>query len=310
MKMCLRVVLVLRRTERSLPLFVGCHWLLAASALHATRADQPPVAPAAQRIIAIAPNSAEVICALGACDRIVGVSKFCVYPPELLQRPKVGGFSDPDLERIAALRPDLLVVRGRNDALERLCVSLNIPIHRDETDTLAGIEDCLRDLGGKLGLAEQAEVRIAEFRTRVRSIQRRVSGRPRPRVMLTISRTPDRLANILTSGRGTFLDEMLEIAGGKNVFGDLDMAYPQVSPEAILAKQPDVILELMPETQIIPELEAQMRGQWSELGSLPAVVKGRVHFLTDDNGLIPSPRYVEFIDKVSRLLHPEPADAP
>ncbi len=294
---------------------LACRWLLAGTALIRVqaRADEPGAtrlsqATSPQRIVAIAPNSAEVICELGACDRIVGVSKFCVHPPELLERPRVGGFSDPDLERIAALLPDLLVMRGKNEALERLCESLRVPIYVDETDTLPGIKKCLLDLGARLGLDAQARQRISEFEARLDRVRRQTAHRPKPRVLLTVSRQPDRLANILTTGHGTFLDQALEIAGGVNVFGDLDMAYPQVSPEAIVAQQPEVILELMPELELTDEVRERMLRQWRELAAIPAVANNRVHIITDDNCLIPSPRYVEVIAHLAQLLHPEPAD--
>ena len=261
--------------------------------------------PVPRRIIAIAPNSAEVICALGACDAVVGASKFCVFPPELKNRPQIGGLYDPDLEKIISLRPDLLVTRGRNESLERLCEQSRIAIYHDETDTLAGIEKGIRELGQLLDRPNEAEQMVAEFRARLDTVRARVKGKVRPRVMLTVSRQPDRLANILTTGRGTFLDEMIAVAGGVNIFGDIDMIYPEVSPEAILAKQPEVIIELMPEVLVTDELAAQMRGQWRRLGTIPANANERLYFLTDDNSVIPSPRYAEFVEKVSRLLHPE-----
>ena len=272
--------------------------------------DDSRIVRVPQRIIAIAPNSAEVICALGACDRIVGVSKFCVYPPELLDRPKVGGLSDPDLERIAALRPDLLVMRGKSDALERLCEDLHVPIYKDETDTLPGIENCLGELGARLGLNDQAKVNIKEFHDRLDAIRARNVGKHPPRVLLTVSRQPDRLANVLTTGKGTFLDQMIEIAGGVNVFGHLDMIYPQVSPEGMLAQQPEVIIELMPDLKLTDALEKRLREQWRQVGSMPAVTHNRIYILTDEDCLIPSPRYVEIIDKVSHLLHSESDVAP
>jgi iron complex transport system substrate-binding protein len=108
----------------------------------------------------------------------------------------------------------------------------------------------------------------------------------------------------MTAGRGTFLDEMIEIAGGVNVFGDVEMRYPQVSPEAVLAKQPEVIIELLPEVDVTAELEAQLRQQWRELGPLPATKNDRVFFLNDDHCLIPSPRDHVIIEKVARILHP------
>ncbi len=260
---------------------------------------------APKRIIAIAPNSAEVICALGACDSVVGASKYCVFPPELKNRPRIGGLYDADLEQIVALRPDLVITRGRNESLERLCERSGIPIYFDETDSLAGIEQGVRDLGRLLHRTEQADRVIAEFRERIDAVRKKTQRKKKVRVMITVARQPDRLANILTTGRGTFLDEMIEVAGGVNVFGDVDMIYPEVSPESILAKQPQVIIELMPEVEVTDELASQLREQWRRLGSIPAVTDGRIHILTDDNCLIPSPRYTELIEKVSRLLHPE-----
>ena len=259
----------------------------------------------AKRIIAIAPNAAETICALGACDRIVGVSKYCVYPPELKERPRVGGLLDTDLERVAALRPDLLVMRGHNDPLEQLCRQLGVHVYRDETDSLDGIEVSIRELGRLVGRADRAEQLVAEFRARIEAIRRRTADLPKPRVFLTVMRQPDRLANLLTAGKGTFLDEMITVAGGKNVFGHLDMAYPQVSPEGVLARRPDVIIELLPELTLTPALEERLRSQWRSLGAIPAVGSGRIYFLGDDHSLIPSVRYPAIIEKVSRMLHPD-----
>lgn len=264
--------------------------------------------PIPQRIITIAPNSAEIICALGACDRIVAVTKYCRYPSELRKRPLIGGFIDPDLERIVALRPDLVVLRGRSEAVESLCKQRGIRIYQDDTQTLAEIEQTTMDFGRMLGREKRATEIVKQMRERIRSIRKRVSGRDKPRVFLTYARQPDRLANLLTAGPGTFLYEMIEIAGGVNVFADLEMRYPQVSLEAILAKRPDVVIELVPEVELTPELERSMRAQWRALGPIPAVKHDRIYFLTDDHALIPSPRQVEIIDKVSRILHPEKTD--
>ena len=258
------------------------------------------------RIITIAPNSAEIICALGAGDRIVGVSKFCVYPPELAERPRVGGLFDPDLEKIIALRPDLVVLRGHSESLERLCYEAAIRVYQDPTESLADVETCIHELGTLLGRPAEAATLQERFRGRLEAVRKRVAGRPRPRVLLTVWRPPDKLATVLTAGRGTFLDQMIEIAGGANVFGHLDMAYPQVSVEAIIARRPDVIIEMLPELTLTKTLERQRRAQWRTLGTIPAVVQDRVVLLTDEHCLIPSPRYAEIVEKVSWILHPEP----
>jgi iron complex transport system substrate-binding protein len=257
------------------------------------------------RIVTIGPNAAEIICALGAGDSIVGVSKFCVYPPELRGRPCVGGLFDPDLEKIIALRPDLVVLRGRSESVERLAADRGIAVYLDKTEALPDVETCILELGKALKREEQASRLVKAFRERIDAVRRRVADKPQPRVLLTVSRRPDRLANLLTTGKGTFLAEMLEIAGGANVFGHVDMPYPQVSPEAIVTRRPEVIIELMPEVSLTDNRKREMLAQWQSLGTVPAVRDARIHFMTDDNALIPSPRYVEIIEKVSKLLHPE-----
>lgn len=260
-----------------------------------------------KRIITISPNSAEIICDLGACDRIVGVDKFCVWPPTLQKRPRVGGLFDPDLEKIVALRPDLVVLRGHSDALERLCASLEIRIYHDRTETLADVPVCITELGRLLDRGAEAVKLVDAFNARIAAIRKRVAGRPRPRVFLTYTLLqPDRIANVLTAGKGMFLSDMLEIAGGFNVFGHLDMRYPQISTEAILAQRPEIILQLTPEIELTEALQEQVLDLWRKLGPIPAVQNDRVYILTDDHCLIPSPRYVEIIEKVSHLIHPEP----
>ena len=281
---------------------VSTHWLLGVVVVAASN-DVSKVIP--ERIITIAPNSAEIICALGACDAIVGVSKYCVYPKELTSRPRVGGLFDTDLEKIIALRPDLVVLRGHNESVERLCRESGIPVYHDPTEPLADINQTIATLGRRLARREQADRLIERFQKRLAAIRIRFEGAKKPRVLVTISRHPGRLANILTSGKGTFLDEMITIAGGENAFGHLEMAYPQISPEAIIARRPDVILELMPEAELSEAARQGVIQDWKELYSVPAVAAGRVYVLDDDNALIPSPRYVSAIEKVSRLLHPE-----
>lgn len=261
----------------------------------------PPTTP--KRIVAIAPSTAEMICAIGACDLIVGVSKYCVYPAELKSREQIGGLYDPDLEKILALRPDLLITRGHHDALERLAEQGKFRIYHDETDSIAGIEQTVRELGALLGREAEASRVIDQFHTGLERIRKSNEQEPRPRVLLTVSRNPERLSNILTTGKGTFLTEMIEIAGGTNVFGDIDMGYPEIGVESIIAKQPDCIIELMPDADV-RAIEAGVRAQWAELSSVPSVRNNRIFIVGTNNALIPSTRYVEFVEEVARILHP------
>jgi len=116
-----------------------------------------------------------------------------------------------------------------------------------------------------------------------------------------------KLSNILTSTHGTFLDEMITIAGGENAFAHLDVTYPQVSTESIVARRPEVIIEFMPGRELSEEARARVREEWSALTTVPAVADKRIYFITDDHALIPSPRFAIIVEKVAKLLHPEVA---
>lgn len=282
-------------------------WLLlsplmayAPSATATERSDKPT-----QRIITIAPNAAEILHELGIGDRVVGVSRFCVYPPEFKDRPRVGGLLDPDLEKIVSLRPDLVILRGRCEAVESLCRQRNIDLYFDRTETLGDVVTCIEDLGKRTGRTAEADGLIKRFNDRLEAIRTRPKNQPRPRVLMTAARSTDRLGDLLTTGPGTFLDDLITAAGGTNVFHDLDMPWPQVSMESVIVERPDVIVEMMPEVELTDELRSQLLEQWKQFPSLPAVRANRIHFITDDNALIPSPRCLDVLDKLSRLLHPE-----
>jgi len=268
----------------------------------ANQDDQP-----AQRIITIAPNAAEILHELGVGDRVVGVSRFCVYPPEFKDRPRVGGLLDPDLEKIVSLRPDLVILRGRSEAVESLCRQRNIDFYFDRTETLGDVVTCITDLGQRTGRTAEADALIKRFNDRLETIRSRAKNQPRPRVLMTSARSTDRLSDLLTTGPGTFLDDLITAAGGTNVFHDLDMPWPQVSMESVIVERPQVIIEMMPEVELTDELRARLLRQWKQFPSLPAVRENRIHFITADNALIPSPRCLEVLDRLSRLLHPEAA---
>ncbi len=259
-----------------------------------------------QRIISIAPNATEILFDLGAGDRLVGVCTFCVYPESIKSLPRVGAYIDPDLERIAALQPDLLILRGSVESIENLCKSRGIAIYKDPTESLDDIFRTVAELG-KLTQREVAADQIVErMRRELAAVRERVAGRPRPRVLLTISRKLDAAESIYTGGKGSFVHELIELAGGANAFGDQDVRYPVVSGESILARQPEVIIEAMPEANVTEAMEQEIRRQWAVLGPLPAVTSGRIHILRDDNATIPSPRISHIAAKLADLFHPEP----
>jgi len=289
------------------PVFIFLLSLCAAGYGCAPKAPPRAIAPPS-RIVAFAPSSVEIIAALGGADRLVGVGDFCIHPPEITNLPRIGGQFDPDLEGILRLRPDLVVLRGHNKEVEQICAARQIPIYKDPTETLSTLYEAVRDLGGILDRKDAAQQLVGDLQARLRSLADGVAHGPRPRVFITIARRdPDSVAGVLTASNRTFIGELIALAGGENVFGRVEMDYPEVSPEAIVAAAPDVIIEAMPEAMPDPLLDQRVRRAWQRLGPIPAVASNRIHVLTDDNTLIPSPRVVNVVAKLARLLHPETA---
>lgn len=267
----------------------------------------PP--PQVRRIISLVPNVTEMIYAVGAGSRVVAVSSYDTYPPEVKNLPNVGALLDPNVERILSLKPDLVVVYGSQDDLSRQLAKAGIAVFSYRHGGLAAVAATMRELGLRLDVPRQAEAAARRIETGLQDIQRRTQGRPRVRTLLVFGRERLSLRGIYVSGGTGFLHEMLDVAGGDNVFADVRTEAVQASTEQIIARRPDVIIETRAANSAFPagDREAERRA-WNVLGSIPAVRNGRVHFLFDDRIVIPGPRVVEGTLELARVLHPEVFD--
>lgn len=267
-------------------------------------ANQPRVIPS--RIITIAPSATEMIVTLGAGERLVGVSDFCRVPDSMALVPRVGGLVDPNLELILRLKPDLVIIRGQIREVEALCAANGIRLYRDPTESYEDVFQTIHELGNILGREAEAAKLAGATRDRIDRVARAVAGRPRPRVLFTTDRPADSLSRVTTCGRGTFVDEIIRKAGGESIFGTMDVAYPEVSLEAIVNARPEVIIEVMPGVKEDGgTLSKRLAAQWKGLGPLPAAENGRIHVFTDAELVVPSPRIADSIERLARVFHPE-----
>jgi len=238
---------------------------------------------------------------------VVGVSSFDRFPPEVATLPKVGALIDPDFERILTLRPSLVVVYGSQDdlvaRLERASVAAYRYQHAVE-DGLADIPRTLRALGRRVGRAAAADDIASGLERDLDEIRARVAGRPRPSTALVFGREPGALRGLYVSGGAGFLHDVLEVAGGHNVFGDVARESLQASAETMLVRQPDVVIELRTSATTTERLVAE-RDVWRQLSALPAVRNDRVYILTDPALSIPGPRIADAARSFLAVLHPD-----
>jgi iron complex transport system substrate-binding protein len=257
--------------------------------------------------VSLAPSITELLFALGAGDRVVGVTDWCRHPAAVRDLPRVGGHVNPNLEAVVALRPDLVVVEAANaavgDRLSRLGVGTCVVEHRH----VAGILASVRLVGEACGDTASAAALHADLSRRLAQLAARRAGKPRPRVMIVVGREvkSGRLEDLYLAGGGTFLGELLELAGGENVVAGAAVSYPMISTEGLLRLAPDVVIDLAPECADDPGRWAELERAWRARTDLPAAGSARVHVVTDDAPLIPGPRFVETLEWLASILDAE-----
>ena len=283
--------------------------LLAAAVVAAGGCSSAPV-PATtgripQRIVSLIPATTEMLFAMGAGERIVGVSNYDRFPAEVDRIPKVGGLLDPDVERLLALGPDLVIVYDTQADLKQQLDRANVPYFRYVHRGLPDITATLRALGNRIGAGAAAESAAIRIEEQLADVRMRVNGRERPRTLLIFGREPGSLRHINASGGIGFLHDLLDLAGGIDVLADIQKQAVDMSTEMILSRSPDVILELRYGDSLKRQRsDAELR-VWDALPSLPAVRNKRVHILTGDEFVVPGPRIVLAAQQLARALHPE-----
>ncbi len=272
--------------------------LLCAAALFAA----PP-----QRIVSTAPSITELLFALGLGDRVVGVTRFCRYPPEAMAKPKIGDYTSPNLEAIAALKPDLVVIQTNPIHLAGHLAALKLHVLEIDQQNIAAIYKSIRDVGAATGAERRATQLTDSIREALARIHIKISPLPRVKMMFVIGRSPDRLDGLVVAGRASYLNEVIELAGGDNVFRDALAPYPAVSLEEVMARNPDVIVDMGDMSDTVGVTEAHKRAVialWDHIPTLAAVKQHRVFAVASDMFVVPGPRVVDATRAFAEMLHP------
>jgi iron complex transport system substrate-binding protein len=253
-----------------------------------------------RRIVSLAPSVTEVLFEAGLGARVVGVTSYCRFPPEVLALPKVGGYLTPSYEALVALQPDLVVTLPEQADIETRIAALRIPILRVDHRSLEGIIRSIVLVGKRCAAGAPAN-RAAEALVQGLAGARRIAaGRPHPRVLICFGRTED-FRRLYAAAPGTVHDDLITQAGGQNVLTSRAVSYPTLSAEGVIRLDPDVIIEFSAGGTDI----AALRRQWNVLDSVRAVKTGRVYVFTGDFLSVPGPRFVRFAETIARSIRGE-----
>ena len=286
---------------RSLRSFVVNSVLFVIS-LAALAALQPSATPT--RIISLIPAVTEMLFAIGAGPQVVAVSSFDRYPPEVEKLQRVGALIDPDVERILSLRPDLVAIYNSQTDLRAQLERAKVPVYVYTHAELPDVFTTMRAVGARVGREKAAADLSRGIEARVSAVRARMAGRARPRTLIVFDRETLALRGIYASGGYGFIHDMVTAAGGDNVLADVKLQAVQATTELILARRPEVILELRGEP-VPRDVKEREMGIWRSLSSAPAVRNGRIYFIDQQLTVIPGPRVADAVELIARTLHPD-----
>ncbi len=288
----------------ALSLIVLC-WVAVGFAVFGRANIQNPVHKPApdrvERIVSLAPNLTEILFALGLDEEIAGVTLHCNHPSAAAEKPKVGTFWEPNIEAVIATKPDLVVTLGftqQKDIAERLtrigynCLTVNV-------DKVSELFEAIKRIGSATGKSAQAAELASDLQTKLNQLSALIDTGDRIRVLWVVDRKPLRVA-----GRDTFVNELIELAGGENAIGPTVHKYPPIGSEQVIACAADVIIEPAMVLKNLAEEQKTALEYWSRFKNIPAVANQRIYVIPPDTVCRLGPRLYEGVETVARSLRP------
>jgi iron complex transport system substrate-binding protein len=252
-----------------------------------------------KRIIPLAPSLTEILYYLGLGDKVAGVTEYSYYPPEAAQKPSVGSYIDPNVEKIISLSPDLVIGTkdGNMPGSIYLLDEAKIPAYVVDPRNVEDAVSTIDKIGDLCGVSERAHQLTDKLKKRLEAVQNAVASKKKPVVFLQINVSP-----IMTVNRNTFHNDLIRLAGGINMAADEAITYPRISLEEVIKKKPDIII--ISSMEIGGEFE-RAKKEWMKWTSIPAVKNNRVYLIDSDIIDRPSQRIIDGLEAMARLIHPE-----
>ena len=247
-------------------------------------APKPKTSSTPQRIISVVPNVTEMLFAFGLADRVIAVGDYDQFPPEVLSKQRIGGLLNPNIEKIIELRPDLVITYGTQDVLRDRLQSVGVRtypfVHGNVQHTL----QFMLDLGHTVGADARAGQIVQEIRKTFEEVRAKAPPIP-PKVLLIHNRGAGMLGSFYSVGSEAFQHDLIQIAGGRNLFSDIDRETLQPTLEEVISRKPDIIIETLSSIKDDNEI-AQRKKDWESLG----LARGRIYIEAENYLLVPGPR--------------------
>ncbi len=252
----------------------------------------------AKRIISLAPSITEILFALGLNEEIAAITKFCDYPEAALSKPRIGGFVNPDVEKIVSLKPDLIIgIRDGNrmDTVDRLN-DFGFPVYLIDPKGFDGVMGTIKNIGEVVGREKESRRMIKEMVDKRENIVTLTRSLSKPKVFFQVGDAP-----LITVGKGTLADDLIRLAGGRSISENESVNYPSYGIETILAKAPEIIIMTSMDSK---KDHMNLVKRWQNWKSIPAVKMNAIHVI--DSNLVdrPTPRIAEGLELLVRIIHP------
>lgn len=280
----------------ALDLFVGCG--------RQAQPQKTKIEPQRQRIVSLSPSVTEILYGVGAWPQVIAVSQFCTYPEDVNNKPRVSGWDKTNLEQVMALKPDFVIgVDAQEPFLKDKLNGVGVRSLFLKSQTLADIFESIEEIGRATGHEPEATDLAVKTQREIDAVRKTVADRPHPRVLCVVDRVPGTIRDLYTATRGSYLDEIITIAGGESIAPVAEHGYGKINKEAVLTLNPEVIIDMVQGSK--GNFGEDPVAVWNELGEVRAVRDKRIYSMTDPAVIHPSQFIGHTAQIFARALHPE-----
>ena len=263
------------------------------------RVEQRP-----QRIVSLSPSVTEILYGIGAWPQVIAVSQFCTYPDDVKNKPRVNGWDKTNLEQVMALKPDFVIgVDAQEPFLRDKLTGLGVRFLFVKSQTVADIMASMKEIGRGTGHEREATELAAKTQGEIDAVRKAVGDRPHPRVLCVVDRVPGTIRDLYTATRGSYLDELISIAGGESIAPVAKHGYGKINKEAVLTLNPEVIIDMVQGSK--GNFGEDPVAVWNELAEVRAVREKRIYSMSDPSVIHPSQFVGHTAQVFAKALHPE-----